>query len=180
MASLELSPLTEHLEDNEIEELKSHLTDADVASIDLDEEGDVIPIEQEFDDDVFIDFFDQLDANDVACDVYIPVEFEEVFEIGERKIGSAFSLLIVLASMKEDMFVDDEEAEQEETEEAVEDVDDELEEFDDYSDEDEEFAADDDSSSIEVKDEQMRQVWRSLNRGAKLAISRRLALFVHD
>jgi len=180
MPALELCPLAEHLEDSEIESLIEQLEDADVENIDLAEDADPVPLEQDYDDDVFVDFWDQLEANDVACDVYLPLEFEDVLEIGERRYGSAHALLIVLANIKEDMFLDDDEEEEEEEDEAVEDIDDELDEFDDYGAEDDEQYEAEDESATEVKDEQMRQVWRTMNKAARIAIAQRLALFVHD
>jgi len=179
MAALELCPLSTHLEDPEIASIKSELRNADVANVELDEELDPAPLAQNYDDDVFVDFWDQIEANDVACDLYLPLEFEDVLEIDGRRVGSSHALLMVLANIKEDMFLDDEEEEDSEDDEAIDD--DELDEFDDYGGggDDEHFSADDESP-IAVKDQQMRGVWRAMNRAAKLSLAQGLALFIHD
>ncbi len=176
MAALELCPISEHLEDSDIEKLVARLKESDVDNIEFNDDGEAVPLEQTYDDDVFVDFWDQLDANEVACEVYLPLEFEDVIEVEGRRYGSAHALLIVLANMKEDMFLDDDD---EDSSEAIEDVDDELEEFDDYGAGDDEQFASDEINPIEVKDEQMRRVWRVMHKGAKAAVGEGLALFVH-
>lgn len=175
MAALELCPLSEHLEESDVETLVTYLEESDVDNIEFGEDGESVPLEQHYDDDVFIDFWDQLDANEVACDVYLPLEFEDVVEVDGRRYGSAHALLIVLANIKEDMFLDDDDAS-----EAIEDGDDELEEFDDYGGGDDEQFASDEINPTEVKDEQMRRVWRAMHKGAKVAVDQGLALFVHE
>lgn len=178
MSSLELCPLSEHLEEAEIESLVAELEDAEVENIEFDDDVDPVPVEQNYDEDVFVDFWDQVEANDVACDIYLPFEFEDVLEVGGRRYGSAHALLIVLANIKEDMFLGDDEDEEEE-DESIEDIDDELDEFDDYGAEDEHFDGEEENP-IEVKDEQMRRVWRALNKAARHCIGQQLALFIHN
>ncbi|MBT8495586.1 MAG: hypothetical protein KJO07_21240 [Deltaproteobacteria bacterium] len=179
MASLELCPLSEHLEDSEIDSLLGELEAADVADVEFADDADPVPIDQGYDEDVFVDFWDQLEANDAACDVYLPADFEDTFELDGRRFGSAHALLIVLANIKEDMFLDDDEEEADENDEAIEDIDDELDEFDDYGAEEEQYESEEDGPSG-LKEQQMRRVWRALNKAARASIGQQLALFVHE
>jgi hypothetical protein len=174
MASLELTPLSEHLDDDEIEALASALAETGAGALDVDEDGDPLVIDSALDDDIFADFLDRLEANEASCDIYLPVEFEDAIEVGGQKVGSAQALMLVLESMKEDFFVEDDEDEDEGGEE------DELGDFDDL-DEDETAGLYDGGGDggIELKDEELRKMWRQMYRGAKSAIARRLALFVH-
>jgi hypothetical protein len=174
MASLELTPLSEHLDDDEIEALASALAETGAGALDVDEDGDPLVLDSALDDDIFADFLDRLEANEASCDIYLPVEFEDAIEVGGQKVGSAQALMLVLESMKEDFFVEDDEDEDEGGEE------DELDDFDDL-DEDETAGIYDGGGDggIELKDEELRKMWRQMYRGAKSAIARRLALFVH-
>ncbi len=172
MASLELTPLSEHLDDDEIEALKGALAEAGAGPFDVDEDGDPVVIEGALDDDIFADFLDRLEANEASCDIYVPMEFEDAVEVGGQRVGSAQALMLVLESMKEDFFVDeDEEGEEEQDELAG--------EFDDMEEEDAGIYEAGSESAIELKDEELRKMWRQVYRSAKSAVTRKLALFVH-
>lgn len=174
MASLELTPLSEHLDDDEIEALMGALSETGAGPLHMDDEGDPIVIDNALDDDIFADFLDRLEANEASCDIYVPSEFEDAVEVAGHKVGSAHALMLVLESMREDFFVEDG------------DDDDELEEdevasnFDDMDEEEDETVYDTGgASAIELKDEELRKMWRQMYRGAKSAVARKLALFVH-
>jgi hypothetical protein len=175
MASLELTPLSEHLDEDEIDALASALAETGAGALDVDEDGDPLVLDSALDDDIFADFLDRLEANEASCDIYLPVEFEDAIEVGGQKIGSAQALMLVLESMKEDFFVEDEEEEDDAGD------DEELDDFVDLDDEDEAAGPYDTGGdgAIELKDEELRKMWRQMYRGAKSAITRRLALFVH-
>jgi hypothetical protein len=176
MASLELTPLSEHLDDDEIEALAGALAETGAGALDVDDDGDPLIIDSALDDDIFADFLDRLEANEAYCDIYVPAEFEDAVEVAGHKVGSAHALMLVLESMKEDFFVE----EDEESEDAVE-ADDELADDFDELDEDETSGLYDTAGdgAIELKDEELRKMWRQMYRGAKTAVARRLALFVH-
>jgi hypothetical protein len=133
MASIEIGPLSHHLEDDEISAVEEVLAEAEI-EMDLDDEADSRLVEAKLDEDILADFMDQLDANDAACDIYLPGDFEEVFEVGEYRIGSAHALLIVLEEIRDEIF---EEEEDEEEVEAEAEADEEYGDFDE-EDEDEE------------------------------------------
>ena len=174
MASLELTPLSEHLDNDEIEALTGALAETGIGPLDIDEDGDPIVLDSALDDDIFADFLDRLAANEASCDIYVPSEFEDAVEVAGHKVGSAHALMLVLESMKEDFFVEDEDddAEAEEVEVAG--------DFAELEDEDEASVFEAGSeAAIELKDEELRKMWRQMYRGAKSAVARKLALFVH-
>lgn len=172
MATLELSILSDHLEEDEIDTLAASIEEIANTHVDFDEDGDSVIVERDIDDDIFLDFQDRLDANDASANVYIPIEFEDVVEIGGRRVGSAHALLIVLENLKEDFFIEDEDN--------VEDQEEEEGEFG-FDDEDEAggFLADEDSH-LEVKDAQLRRVWHAMYRGAQTCVRKSLCMFIHD
>jgi hypothetical protein len=172
MASLELTPLSEHLDDDEIAALSGALAETGADALDVDEDGDPLVIDSALDDDIFADFLDRLEANEAFCDIYVPVEFEDTVEVAGHKVGSAHALMLVLESMKEDFFVEDEDDGEEEEDELAA-------EFDDLDEDEAGVYEAPGDGAIELKDEELRKMWRQMYRGAKSALSRRLALFVH-
>src|SRR5690606_25932482 len=128
-----------------------------------------VVLDRDLDDDVITDFIDRLDANDASADIYLPIDFEDILDVDGFRIGSIHALILVLDSLKEDFFVDDEEDEDED-----EDVDYEDDEEDDEG--SDLFGADDDE--VEVKDERLRHIWRVMHKGAKAAARKNACLFV--
>lgn len=174
MASLELAPLSEYLEPDELKAIQGVLRDAGHPAPADDDHLEPMLVERDLDDDIFVDFMDRLEANEAAADIYVPADFEEIFEAADYKLGSAHALLLCLENLREDFFVEDEEEEAEEDD----DADDEFESFD----EEEEAGGSlgDDAPTTEMKDEQLRAIWRHMQRAAKLAIQRGLCLFLRD
>jgi hypothetical protein len=173
MASLELSPLSEHLDEDEVASLSTALTESGARRLELDDSGDPVLLDGNLDDDIFASFLDRLDANYASCDIYVPADFEDVVEVAGNRVGSAHALMLVLEGMKDEFFAEEDEEEEEE------------EEYEAYEDEDEEEAADEEELAAEddeedqLKNEQMRHIWRVMYRGAKTCVSRGLCLFVH-
>jgi len=171
MASLELNALTEKLENDEIRQIHQGLEDVGAPDLDEPEQLETVVVSGTLDEDMFADFLDQLDANDVAADVYLPVEFDQVYEVeAGYRIGSAHALLAALESLREDLDID------------IEDEGD-FEEDGDYDDDEEEDEvmarfADDEVDATVLKDEQMRTIWRAYFQAASGAIRDNLAIFV--
>ncbi len=169
MATLELGTLSEHLENDQVKAVQRALAESGAPGLAVDDHAEAIVLDRDLDDDVLVNFFDRLDANDASADIYLPIDFEEVLDVNGMRVGSAHSLILVLESLKEDFFVEEEEDEEEEEEEA------EYEE-----DEDEEggelFEAEDDEP--EVKDDRLRHIWRVIHKGAKTSVRKNLCLFV--
>jgi hypothetical protein len=170
MATLELGPLADHLEADQIKALRRALSEAGAPPLAADDHADPVVIEGNLDEDVFTDFTDRLDANDAAADVYLPIDFEDVVEVDGLRVGSVHALILVLDSLKEDFFVEEEEDE-EDAEEA---------EYEDEDEDDENGASlfGEDEEEIEVKDERLRLIWRIMHKSAKTAVRKNVCLFV--
>lgn len=170
MATLELGTLSEHLENDQIKAVQRALAESGAPPLAGDDHAETIVLDRDLDDDVLVDFFDRLDANDASADIYLPIDFEEVIEVDGLRVGSAHALILVLESLKEDFFVDEEEEGEEEEEEEY--------EFDEDEDEEggEVFESDDDEP--EVKDDRLRHIWRVMHKGAKTSVRKNLCLFV--
>lgn len=174
MATLELTLLSEHLEPEEIDALKAALHDSGAAPLDEDDTAEPMIIDTEIDDHFFDDFRDRLEANDASADIYLPTDFEDVIDVAEYRVGSAHALLLVLESLREDFFIEDDESDSEEEEAGG---DDEFESFDEDDDEPEGLFGDEESGT-EMKDDQLRHIWKQLHRGAKLSIKQGLCMFL--
>ena len=169
MATLELSTLSEHLENDQVKAVQRALAESGAPNMAADDHAETLVLDRDLDDDVLVDFFDRLDANDASADVYLPIDFEEVLEVDGIRVGSAHSLILVLESLKEDFFVEETEEEEEEEEEA---------EYEEEEDEEggELFESDDDEP--EVKDDRLRHIWHVMHKGAKTSVRKNLCLFV--
>jgi hypothetical protein len=119
------------------------------------------------DEDILADFFDQLDANEAACDIYMPGDFEEVIEVAEYRIGSAHALMLVLEEIRDDLFEDE--------------GDEDDEEFGDLDDSgpDQSYGGGGGDSVHELKDEHLRVLWKAMHKGARSCVREGTCLFVH-
>lgn len=173
MAIIELATLPDHLESEQIEAMMEALAEEASEEVDLatDEDGRII--ESNIDDDVFVDFRDRLEANDLDAEVYVPVEFEDVVEVGGVRVGSTYALQLVLDSLREDFFVED-----------LADDDTEMDDGDDDFERGEEEEPGNDGlyegedGVIEMKDEQLRHVWRAMHTAAKESLDSNLSVFL--
>jgi hypothetical protein len=165
MAKIELGPLSQFLDDGEIKDLLKALKKVGVNDLPKSEEAGG-KVADELDDDVWTDFLDRLEAEDVGADLYLPVEFDGVVEVAGLKVASTQVLIDILDDIKDDLDVDPDEDE--------EDDDDDGDGDDDHEEEEEE----EDDEDPRLKEKLMKQVWKSLYTGAKSAIERELPLFV--
>jgi len=176
MASLEIGPLSTFLEDEEIASIRHALEQGGWPELKVSDD-DTALIEGGLDDDMLADFMDQLEANEAGCDVYLPIEFEHVFEASGYRVGSAHTLLAALANMKDDLDIsEDDENEAELDTDTDGDGDDDFEDLDD----DDADLADDEPGAMELKDEHMRHLWRAFYKGASGAIASELVLRVQS
>lgn len=174
MASIELGPLSQHIDADDIATIESAFADADI-DLDLDDEADGRLLDGNLDDDLLADFLDRLDANGAACDIYIPGDFEDPVEAADHTIGSSHALLMVLEELQDDLFASEDE---EEEEAAAADSD--SEDFDEFEDDDEPQARyGGHGESVDIQDEQLRALWKLLYKGARTAIRDRVCLFIH-
>jgi UDP-N-acetylglucosamine enolpyruvyl transferase len=118
MSEIELAPLSETLDDEELRALQKLLEQAG-ARMSGQEDQVRHKIATRLDEDAMTEFLDRLEAHDMAADIYVPVEFEGRLHVGEYRVASAQLLVDVLDEMKDELDVeeDKEEYEDEEAEE---------------------------------------------------------------
>ena len=164
MASIEIGPLSQYLDDEELAVINRAFTEADIG-LDVDEEADLRLLEGKIDEDIFADFLDRLDAQGVGCDIYVPGDFEELIEAGGYTIGSAQALMLALDEMRDDLVSE----ESEEAEEAGE-------EFD--ADEDESRFSGGSAEAVHIQESVLRHLWKTLYKGARTSARDKVCLFI--
>ena len=180
MATLELATLADHLDDDLLQSALAAIKEEVDGPTEMEAEADSMVVEGGLDDDAFVDFRDKLEANDLDADIYVPLEFEEVLTVGDYRVASTYALQLVLESLREDFFIEDDELEEDE----YVDMDDEggdgeyttsldSDEADDYYDQDS-------GDGLEMKDEQLRHIWKRMFKGTKASLETNLCLFVHE
>jgi hypothetical protein len=87
----------------------------------------------------------------MACDIYLPLEFEGVLEVEDRNVGSAFALLEALEDLREELDIDDEPGEDDEEDMELE---------------------------LEVIEENLAYSWRAFMRAATRCIDQQIPLHV--
>jgi len=173
MATIEIAALAQHLSDDEITGIEQSLAEAGAPPLDLHESAEGELLEGQLDDDIFIDFLDRLDASGGSADIYLPMDFDDVIDVGDRRVGSAHALMLVLESLREDFLVEDDDSNEDE------DLDSEdYDSLEDGDDESSRFSVDEDSA-IELKDALLRHVWSEMNQGAKACVRQGLCMFIH-
>ncbi len=138
MSEIELGPVSERLEDEEIKTLHRLLDQAGAKYSAHEENQTTQIIASRLSEDAMTEFLDRLEAHDMAADIYLPAEFEGRLTVGDWRVGSAQSLIDVLEEMKEELAVEEED-------------------FDEYDDEEEEEEEPDEGTVIEA---QLRNIWR--------------------
>jgi hypothetical protein len=151
MAEIEIGPLTDRFNDDEIAELAAQLEKVGAPQLPRGDESQQTSLGEGLDDTALSEFLDRLEGHDAAADVYLPVEFDGIFEVAELRVASLPALLEVLEELKDEL---DEEEEEEE---------------------DDEEAHDDDQR---ILSQQLRQAWKLFFNGATAAIERHLPLHI--
>lgn len=167
MAILELTLLDEHLEAKDIAALEKALSEAGSSPLDIDDTAEIAVLERNLDDELLAEVLDRLDANDAACDIYVPPRFEEVFEIGGYRIGSAPWLGEVLVELRDEFGGDTEMGE----------LDAELDEYEGDADA---YTGDEIPDQFEIKEAQLYAIWKALYAASQEAHTRGLALMVRS
>jgi len=126
MSEIELAPLSETLDDDELRTLQKLLEQAGVR-LSVGDDHARHKIATRLDEDAMTEFLDRLEAHDMAADIYVPLEFEGRLHVGDYRVASANLLVDVLEEMKDELAVE-EDKEEYEDEEAEEEEDDEEEE----------------------------------------------------
>lgn len=149
MAEVEIAPLGDRLGDDEVRDLLARLKEHGAPALPRGDESASKTVADGVDEDLVSEFLDRLEAFDVACDIYVPIEFDGTVEAGDYRVGSLQSLLDALDEMKDDL---------------------------DAEDADEDDA--DDDRSFDLIRRQTRQLWKILYMGARAAMERKLPLHV--
>ena len=143
MSEIELGPVSERLDDEEMKTL-GRLLDQAGAKYPLNDENQTSQIiASRLSEDAMTEFMDRLEAHDIAADFYLPIEFEGRLAVGDYRVASSQTLVDVLEEMKEELAVEEDD------------------EYDDDEDEDDED--DDDEDEGTVIEAQLRNIWRLVN-----------------
>lgn len=161
MAVIELGALGNRLSDDLIADLEKALEKAG-AKLPQTDAALQVTISDTIDDDVFAEFLDRLDDEGIACDIYLPVDFDDRVEVGDFRVGAASQLLEALEELRDELAVDEDE---------------------DDADEDEEEEEDDDEDDADFTarknyEQQMKRLWHHLYDAAEHAIAKRAPLWV--
>jgi len=146
MAELRLLPLEDSLSGKQIGILKRELVE--LGADEISETDDDSDFEESLTEDQLTDFMDRLDAHDLACNIYLPLEFEGLVEISDHTVGSAYALIDALEELREELDIDEEEND------------------------------DDDDLDMQVIVEQLRFTWRLFLRAASTCVERQIPLHV--
>lgn len=153
MSAIELAPLTDRLDEDEIKSLARLLEQAG-AKLPAMDEHTTQTFAKRLSEEAMTEFIDRLDAHDIAAEIYLPVEFEGPLTVGDMRVASAYSLQETLEEMKEELAIEDYE--------------------DDDEDEDEEDGEElDEGSVIEA---QMRNIWQLVNDACSESIEKTFPL----
>ena len=154
MAEIELGPLSDRLDDDEMKTLRKLLEQAG-ARLGSGDDHTTHAIAKRLSEDAMTEFLDRLEAHDMAADIYLPLEFDGRLHVGELRVASAVSLSETLEEMKEELSIEDDEFEEE--------------------DEDEE----DDEEEVEegtVIEAQLRNIWQLVVDACSESLEKHLAL----
>lgn len=142
MSEIELGPVSERLDDEEMKTLNRLLDQAGAKYSINDENQNTQTIAARLSEDAMTEFLDRLEAHDLAADIYLPVEFEGRLAVGDYRVASAQLLVDILEEMKEELAVEE----------------------DDYDeDEEDEEDADEEEDEGTVIEAQLRNIWRLVN-----------------
>lgn len=159
MASVEVGMLHARLSEDEIAELMATIKAADLGRLPKPDESAGGLVAEGLDEDVMDEFMDRLDGNDVAADIYLPLDFEGSWEAVDLRLASLYNLQEVLEAIAEDLDIETDEDEDEDDEEAEE--------------EEDSF-----ESEMELLEERLRHVWRVMFDGAQQALESGLCLII--
>lgn len=153
MAEIEIMPLDERLSEEEIVELAAAMEELGAPRLPRSNEDGAMTVTDSLNDDLLAEFVDLLEAHDMACDIYLPVEFEGCVEVSDVRVGSAHALIDVLDEMRDELFTDEDEEEEED---------------------------DDEEDEEDLREGKLRHLWKLLYTGAQTAIDRHLPMHVHS
>ena len=122
MAEIQVAPLSEHLSDQEIVDLAAALERAGAPILPHANEADALPVDEDIDERALEDLMDRLEAHDMSCNLYLPVEFDGRVECGELRVASTQNLVDALEDLRDDLGLEEDFEESEEEEETYDDA----------------------------------------------------------
>ena len=155
MSEIELGPVSERLEEEDLKTLARLLEQAGTRYAVNDENQTTQTIATRLSEDAMTEFLDRLEAHDIAADIYLPVEFEGRLNVGDFRVAAAQALADILEEMKEELAVEEEE------------------EYEDDEDEEEDEEEEDEGTVIEA---QLRNIWRLVNDACGEALDKNVPL----
>lgn len=149
MAEIELGPLSDRLDDDEMKTLARLLEQTGVR-MPAGDDHSTQTIAKRLSEEAMTEFLDRLEAHDIAADIYLPLEFDGRLYVGDYRVASAHSLSDALEEMKEELSIEDDE------------------DFEDEDEEDEEVDVDEGT----VIEAQMRNIWQLMSDGCAEALEK--------
>jgi hypothetical protein len=151
MAEIEIGPLTDRLSDDEIAELARQMEKLGAGQLPKGDSTEVGTVSDDLDADAVTEFYDRLDSHDVGAEIYLPLEFDGVLEVGGLRVASAPILLEALDEIKEELALDEDEEDEED---------------------------EDDETDRRLLEAELKTVWKVFFDGATSAMERKLPLHV--
>ncbi len=157
MANVEVGKLSDHLTDDEVDDILAAMQKADVPPPPEGDESGARTVASGIEEDAMNEFMDRLEAHDLAADLFVPMEFEGLVEAGDLRIGSLGTLMEVLEALAEDLDIED------------------PDEPGGLDDDDDELAF---ASELDMLEGRLRHIWQALFEGTHLALDHDLCLII--
>ncbi|MBN2723385.1 MAG: hypothetical protein JXR95_04875 [Deltaproteobacteria bacterium] len=126
MAIFKISPLTDVLKEEDIENLQNEMGKLGAALVEQDDDLDQ-GIETEIEDEILVEFMDSLDEEHAGADIYVPGLFTEMLSAGDFRVTSLQNLIDALENLQDELGIEDPESpEDEEEEEIIDDEDEDI------------------------------------------------------
>jgi hypothetical protein len=122
MAEIELGPLSDRLDDDEMKTLHKLLEQAGT-KLAMGDDHTTHTFAKRLSEDAMTEFLDRLEAHDMAAEIFLPLEFEGRLHVGDYRVASAHSLSEILEDMKEELAIEDDDFEEDEEKEDEEEPD---------------------------------------------------------
>jgi len=157
MSEIEIAPLSERLEDDELKSLQK-LLDQTGAKFNVAHDQATHMIAKRLNEDAMTEFLDRLEAHDVAADIYVPVEFDGRLQVGDYRVASTHALVDVLDELKDELDVEDQEA------------------YEDDDEESEEEEEEEEEEEADVVEAQLRHIWQLVSDGCAESLEKSIPL----
>ena len=158
MAEIELAPLCDRFDEDELKSVARGLTQAG-AKYDVEADHPSRTIAARLSEDAMTEFLDRLEAHDVGADIFVPIDFDGSFVVGDHRVASSQALAAALEELRDELDVEEDDDEDEDEEEEEE--------------EDEDEVADDSIIAAQLK-----HIWRLMNDACEESIERAVPLHV--